>query len=99
MEKNKKPTEDNKMDSQVDAPDFSGDVIKDLYIEDLAEPLIPDETKQKLIEELEEQKDKYVRLFAEFDNFKRRTSKERIELLQTAGREVITSLLQVLDDC
>ena len=58
-----------------------------------------DETTTKLLKDLEEQKDKYVRLFAEFDNYKRRTSKERIELIQTAGKEVITSLLDVLDDC
>lgn len=52
----------------------------------------------KLQGELEEQKDKYIRLFAEFDNYKRRSAKERIELMQTAGREVIASLLDVLDD-
>src|SRR3954467_14346555 len=52
----------------------------------------------KLQQELDEQKDKYVRLFAEFDNFKRRSAKERVELIQTAGKEVITSLLDVLDD-
>jgi molecular chaperone GrpE len=54
---------------------------------------------EKLQAELAEQKDKYIRLFAEFDNFKRRNAKERIELIQTAGKEVITSLLDVLDDC
>ena len=53
----------------------------------------------KLQAEIAEQKDKYIRLFAEFDNFKRRSAKERIELMQTAGKEVITSLLDVLDDC
>jgi molecular chaperone GrpE len=53
----------------------------------------------KLQAELEEQKDKYIRLFADFDNFKRRTAKEKYELIQTAGREVISSLLDVLDDC
>lgn len=52
----------------------------------------------KIQTELEEQKDKYIRLFAEFDNYKRRSAKERIELIQTAGKEVITSLLDVLDD-
>jgi len=52
----------------------------------------------KLQAELDEQKDKYIRLFAEFDNFKRRNAKERVELIQTAGKEVITSLLDVLDD-
>lgn len=53
----------------------------------------------KMRAELEEQKDKYLRLFAEFDNFKRRNAKERIELMQTAGKDVIISLLEVLDDC
>ena len=53
----------------------------------------------KLNGELDVQKDKYVRLFAEFDNFKRRSAKERIDLIKTAGKEVITSMLEVLDDC
>jgi molecular chaperone GrpE len=53
----------------------------------------------KIQAELEEQKDKYLRLFAEFDNFKRRNAKERIELIQTAGKDVIISMLGVMDDC
>ncbi len=53
----------------------------------------------KLKTEIDLYKDKYVRLFAEFDNYKRRNAKEKIELIQTAGKEVITSLLDVLDDC
>lgn len=52
----------------------------------------------KLQAELEEQKDKYLRLAAEFDNFRRRTSKERLELVQIAGKDIIVSLLDVLDD-
>ena len=52
-----------------------------------------------LKKELEEQKDKYIRLYADFDNFKRIKAKERIELIQTAGRDVIQSLLEVMDDC
>ena len=63
----------------------------------LSDPFDDDEI-EKLKSEIEEQKDKYLRLFAEFDNYKRRTAKERIELIQTAGKEVITSLLDVLDD-
>lgn len=47
---------------------------------------------------LAEEKDKFLRLFAEFENYKKRTSKERIELFKTAGQEVIASLLPVLDD-
>lgn len=53
----------------------------------------------KLQAQLSEQKDKYIRLLAEFDNFKRRNAKERIELIQTAGKDVIASMLEVLDDC
>ncbi|RYE27781.1 MAG: nucleotide exchange factor GrpE [Sphingobacteriaceae bacterium] len=49
-------------------------------------------------EELALANDKFLRLYAEFDNYKRRTSKERVELLQTAGKDVIVSLLPVLDD-
>jgi molecular chaperone GrpE len=55
--------------------------------------------EEKLQSELAEQKEKYLRLYAEFDNYKRRTARERVELMQTAGKEVIVSLLDVLDDC
>jgi molecular chaperone GrpE len=48
---------------------------------------------------VDELNDKYLRQAAEFDNFRRRNAKERIELVQTAGKEVITDLLDVLDDC
>lgn len=54
--------------------------------------------ENKLKEELSLANDKFLRLYAEFDNYKRRTSKERVELLQTAGKDVIVSLLPVLDD-
>lgn len=54
--------------------------------------------EDKLKQEVAELNDKYLRLFAEFDNFKRRTQKERVELLQTAGKDVVVSLLPVLDD-
>ena len=47
---------------------------------------------------LKEEKDKFLRLFAEFENYKRRTAKERIELFSTAGEEVMISLLPILDD-
>jgi molecular chaperone GrpE len=65
----------------------------------LSDSLTEENEMVKLKAEVQEQKDKYLRLFAEFDNFKRRTAKERIELTQTAGKEVITSMLDVLDDC
>jgi molecular chaperone GrpE len=65
----------------------------------LNNPVEEDSYVEKLNAELEEQKDKYLRLFAEFDNYRRRTAKESIELRQTAGKEVISALLDVMDDC
>ncbi len=54
--------------------------------------------EERLQVELEKEKDKFLRLFAEFENYKKRTSRERMELFKTAGQEVIGSLLPVLDD-
>ena len=48
--------------------------------------------------DLEAEKDRYLRLFAEFENYKRRTSKERVELFKTASQDVMVSILPVLDD-
>ena len=47
---------------------------------------------------IEDEKDKFLRLFAEFENYKRRTSKERLELYKTASMELMTSLLPIIDD-
>ena len=58
-----------------------------------------DDELDKLKEEVQAQKDKYLRLFAEFDNFRKRSARESLELRQTAGKEIIVSLLDVLDDC
>ena len=52
----------------------------------------------KLEDQLNEEKDKFLRLFAEFENYKRRTAKERIELFSTASEEVMIYLLPILDD-
>jgi len=48
--------------------------------------------------ELAESKDKYLRLYSEFDNFRRRTAKEKLDLLQTAGERIMVALLPVIDD-
>lgn len=68
-------------------------------ISHLNEPVAEESAISKVEDDLREQKDKYLRLMAEFDNFRRRTAKERLELIQTAGKDVIVSLLDVLDDC
>lgn len=54
--------------------------------------------EEKLQEELAKEKDKFLRLFAEFENYKRRTSKERVELFKTAGKDILVAMLPVLDD-
>lgn len=54
--------------------------------------------EERLESELKQEKDKFLRLFAEFENYKRRTSKERIELFSTASEDVMKNLLPVLDD-
>ncbi len=55
-------------------------------------------SEQKMEAELTNERDKFLRLFAEFENYKRRTSKERIELFKTANQEVLQAILPVLDD-
>ena len=57
-----------------------------------------DEAISILEGELHKEKDKYMRLFAEFENYKRRTAKERQDLLKSAGQDVIKAMLPVLDD-
>ncbi len=55
-------------------------------------------TEQKLELQLAQEKDKFLRLFAEFENYKKRTAKERLELFKTANQEVLVAMLPVLDD-
>lgn len=101
MEENKKPEdqelnelqEDNLLpedQSQIDTENIAGDSPE------AKEETISEEDKLKA--EVAEWQNKHLRLYAEFDNFKRRTSKERLELLQMAGKDVIADLLPVLDD-
>ncbi|KAA1245635.1 nucleotide exchange factor GrpE [Aquimarina sp. RZ0] len=78
--------------------------VKDQVEEVLDAPIEESETTEEvdietqLREDLEKEKDKFLRLFAEFENYKKRTSKERIELFKTAGQDIVQSMLPVLDD-
>lgn len=65
----------------------------------LNEPITNEPEIETLRNELGEMKDKFIRKVAEFENYKKRSSKERIDLIQTAGKDVIVDLLEVLDDC
>lgn len=53
---------------------------------------------EKLKEQLKEANDKYLRLYSDFENFRRRNNKERLELIQSAGSDVIKEMLPILDD-
>ena len=72
-------------------------------VQETEQEVVNEETVQETVkptteEVLQQEKDKYLRLFAEFENYKKRTSKERIELFKTAGQDLMTALLPILDD-
>ena len=78
----------------IEINDNNSDVL-DASIEERVEEITKEE---QLTQDLASEKDKFLRLFAEFENFKRRTAKERIELFKTANQDVLLALLPVLDD-
>ncbi len=84
----------NQANTEIETP--SDDCLQDNT--DVNEILIEESELDKLKAEIIELKDKQLRSIAEFDNFRRRTAKERLDMIQTAGKEVITDLLEVLDD-
>ena len=76
-------------------------VDEQVQAEDATNTQQGDEKDTKIIElqaKVDELNDKYLRLYSEFDNYRKRTAKERIELIQTAGEDVFKSLLPVVDD-
>ena len=85
-------TENTEIDQELDETTLENNangeqmIIEELSVED------------QLTQDLAKEKDKYLRLFAEFENYKRRTTKERIELFKTANQEVLLAMLPVLDD-
>lgn len=90
-------TNEQDTDKGKDMPDINADENMS-GTSHLNDALADESELVKKQDELDEMRDKYLRLVAEFDNFRKRTAKERIELMQTAGKEVIIALLDVLDD-
>ena len=82
--------------ANIDLQSHLDDMDGELEQEQKISPELSNE--EKLNREIEEWNNKYLRLYAEFDNFKRRSVKERMELIQTAGKDIIVELLPVLDD-
>ncbi len=76
-------------------------VVEEPQVENAATDTVEVEeqtVEEKLQDELAAEKDKFMRLFAEFENYKKRTNKERIELFKTASQDVMIAMLPVLDD-
>lgn len=90
MDKNKVETNDRNPDIEVQDAKANGKEVQEEVEQVSAE--------EKLQEELKKEKDKFLRLFAEFENYKKRTAKERIENMKTANKEVVLAMLPVLDD-
>ena len=85
-------TENTEFDQEIDDVTLENNANgEQLIIEELS-------VEEQLTQDLAKEKDKFLRLFAEFENYKRRTTKERIELFKTANQEVLLAMLPVLDD-
>jgi molecular chaperone GrpE len=85
-------TENTEIDQEIDDVTLENNANgEQIIIEELS-------LEEQLTQDLAKEKDKYLRLFAEFENYKRRTTKERIELFKTANQEVLLAMLPVLDD-
>lgn len=85
-------TENTEFDQEIDDVTLENNANgEQIIIEELS-------VEEQLAQDLAKEKDKFLRLFAEFENYKRRTTKERIELFKTANQEVLLAMLPVLDD-
>jgi molecular chaperone GrpE len=85
-------TENTEFDQEIDDVTLESNANgEQIIIEELS-------VEEQLTQDLAKEKDKFLRLFAEFENYKRRTTKERIELFKTANQEVLLAMLPVLDD-
>jgi molecular chaperone GrpE len=80
----------DQMDQEVNSQDYNEN--------DVTKTEQENENLESLATALAQEKDKFLRLFAEFENYKKRTTKERIDLFKTANQEVLQALLPVLDD-
>jgi molecular chaperone GrpE len=91
----KMTTENTELDQEFDDVTLESNANGEQHI---AEEVIELSIEEQLIQDLANERDKYVRLFAEFENYKRRTTKERIESFKTANQEVLQAILPVVDD-
>lgn len=92
--------------NNLENPEMENTANEETTANPQAEETIVEEVKEPTLEEkiaeleatISDQKDKYLRLFAEFDNYKKRTAKERLELILTAGKDIMLTVVPTLDD-
>jgi molecular chaperone GrpE len=84
--------------SQENTENIEKEIIQEENVVENQDVQENNEPEVSVEDQLQEQKDKFIRLYAEFENYKKRTSKERIDLFKTAGQEILQSMLPVLDD-
>lgn len=85
-------TENTEKQQEIDDPTLEANTPEE-------QPAVEEQSpEEQLKEDLAKEKDKFLRLFAEFENYKKRTAKERIDLYKTANQDVLLALLPVLDD-
>jgi molecular chaperone GrpE len=94
-DKNKMSTENQELDQEIDDTTSENNSTEE---QTTVEEVVTLSVEEQLTQDLATEKDKYIRLFAEFENYKRRTTKERIESFKTANQEVLLALLPVVDD-
>lgn len=95
MQDSKQQPENNT--EEIMAENMTSEQAQDKTSDEQIDEVILSETEQQKIE-IAELKDKYLRLFSEFDNHKKRTSKEKIEFFKTANEDLMSALIPVLDD-
>jgi molecular chaperone GrpE len=94
----KKTTEQPQTEKVENELDENNENVAEESEEELKKQKGTDDDGEKLASELSEMKDKYLRLYAEFDNYRKRTMREREELIKTAAESAIKSVLSTLDD-
>lgn len=91
-------TLNNTADLPVESEDLSGAEMKEEKIEEKKEEVQEINQEEELQKQVKELQDKYIRLMADFDNFRKRSLKERTELIKTAGEDILVNILPVIDD-
>lgn len=91
-------SEETKNEEMVDATNDSAEETPTPETAETGEKHWPEDEDNEAGDKLKEEQERYLRLYSEFENFRRRTARERIELLQMAGKDVISAMLPVLDD-